>query len=107
MVDIICPMNLSVIAEPGDNSSSVDWNEPVVTGWNGQTSLTSSLPPGTFLIGIHKVDYTQRFEQQYMVVLECSFFISVGGEYKLLLKAVDTITQNNCKQLLKISNYLK
>ncbi|XP_033640242.1 uncharacterized protein LOC117300656 [Asterias rubens] len=80
VVDIICPMNLSVIAEPGDNSSSVDWNEPVVTGWNGQTSLTSSLPPGTFLIGIHKVDYTQRFEQQYMVVLECSFFISVGGQ---------------------------
>ncbi|XP_071804174.1 uncharacterized protein [Asterias amurensis] len=82
VVDIVCPKNVSVLASPGDTSSSVDWNEPVITGWNGPTSFTSTAQPGTdtFLIGTHQVDYTQRFAAEYNVVLECSFFVSVGGQ---------------------------
>ncbi|XP_033640186.1 low-density lipoprotein receptor-related protein 2-like isoform X3 [Asterias rubens] len=82
VVDIVCPMNVNVLASPGDTSSSVDWNEPVITGWNGPTSFTSTAQPGTdtFLIGTHQVNYTQRFAAKYNVVLECSFFISVGGQ---------------------------
>ena len=90
VVDIVCSMNLSVLASPGDTRSSVDWNEPVITGWDGPTKFSSTSLPGIdiFLIGTHEVNYTQHFAAEYSVVLECSFFVSVGGEYKFLIPSV-------------------
>ncbi|XP_038051809.1 uncharacterized protein LOC119724704 [Patiria miniata] len=77
-VDLDCPVNRTVDAEPGSTSTSVDWMEPVVTGWDGPTNFTSSLSPGVELhIGSHVVNYRQWFE--YGLSLNCSFSVQVIG----------------------------
>ncbi|XP_038051558.1 hyalin-like [Patiria miniata] len=76
-VEFVCPANISVIASPGLNSTSVSWSEPDLTGWDGPTNFTSSSNPGVeLLIGTHQVDFQQYFEA-YNLNLECSFFVVV------------------------------
>ncbi|XP_038051810.1 deleted in malignant brain tumors 1 protein-like [Patiria miniata] len=80
VVDIVCPANVTALASPGLNRTSVNWIEPDLTGWDGPTNFTSTANPGdSFLIGTHKVTYQQWFAK-YGVLLECSFFGTVVGQ---------------------------
>ncbi|XP_038058173.1 uncharacterized protein LOC119729609 isoform X2 [Patiria miniata] len=77
-VDLVCPANFTVDAKPGSTRTSVNWMEPVVTGWDGPTNFTSSLSPGVELqIGSHVVNYRQQFE--YGLNLNCLFSVQVIG----------------------------
>ncbi|XP_038051797.1 adhesion G-protein coupled receptor G6-like [Patiria miniata] len=78
VVDLVCPANFTVDTEPGFTNTSVNWMEPVVTGWDGPTNFTSSFSPGDELeIGSNDVNYQQRFE--YGLSLNCSFSVQVIG----------------------------
>ncbi|XP_038051570.1 uncharacterized protein LOC119724542 [Patiria miniata] len=78
VVDLMCPANFTVDAEPGSTNTSVDWMEPVLTGWDGPTNFTSSFSPGDELeIGSNVVNYRQQFE--YGLILDCSFSVQVIG----------------------------
>ncbi|XP_038044139.1 adhesion G-protein coupled receptor G6-like [Patiria miniata] len=80
VVEIVCPANVSALASPGLNSTSVNWLEPDLTGWNGPTNVTSSNNSGDeLLIGTHRVDYQQWFAA-YNLHFECSFSVVVQGQ---------------------------
>ena len=80
MVDIACPANMTIMANPGSASASVNWLEPDLTGWEGLTNFTSSASPGdTFPIGVQEVTYHQYFGVNDLS-LECSFFVTVVGK---------------------------
>ncbi|XP_022106237.1 hyalin-like isoform X2 [Acanthaster planci] len=79
VVDLVCPENMTALANPGSKRSSVNWMEPDLTGWNGPTNLTSSANPGSvFMIGTHRVSYQQWFAA-YELGLDCSFSVMVVG----------------------------
>ncbi|XP_022088748.1 deleted in malignant brain tumors 1 protein-like [Acanthaster planci] len=80
VVAIVCPANVTSLASPGWNRTSVNWIVPDLTGWDGPTNFTSNANPGdVFLIGTHRIIYQQWFSL-HKVVLTCSFFVTVAGQ---------------------------
>ena len=80
MVDIECPANMTIMANPGSASARVNWPEPDLTGLKRLTNFTSSASPGgTFPIGVQEVTYHQYFGVNDLS-LECSFFVEIIGE---------------------------
>ncbi|XP_033630594.1 uncharacterized protein LOC117292594 [Asterias rubens] len=78
-VGLTCPVLEVVPASPGENSSSVFWNDPDVTGWGG-SNLTSTAKSGdVFEIGTYNVTYDQWFGVNNLQ-LTCSFNFSVVGQ---------------------------
>ena len=78
-VGLTCPVLEVVPASPGENSSSVFWNDPDVTGWDG-SNLTSTAKSGdVFEIGTYNVTYDQWFGVNNLQ-LTCSFNVSVVGK---------------------------
>ncbi len=75
VVDLICPSDVAVHTEPGSNTITVNWKEPILTGSN-ETNYTSTAESGDeFLIGSQRVTYHQWFASS--LTLTCSFEVVV------------------------------
>ncbi|XP_022088885.1 adhesion G-protein coupled receptor G6-like [Acanthaster planci] len=78
-LDLVCPASFQVLAQPGFTETHVSWKEPVLTGYDGPSNVTSNATPGAvFDIGLHEIVYRQRFES-YQILLQCSFTVEVVG----------------------------
>ncbi|XP_071788134.1 uncharacterized protein [Asterias amurensis] len=78
-VGLTCPVLEVVPASPGENSSSVFWNDPDVTGWDGSNFTSTAKSGKVFEIGTYNVTYDQRFGVNNLQ-LTCSFNVSVVGQ---------------------------
>ncbi|XP_071797061.1 uncharacterized protein [Asterias amurensis] len=78
-VSLTCPVLEVVPASPGENSSSVFWNDPDVTGWDGSNFTSTAKSGDLFVIGTRNVTYDQWFGVNNLQ-LTCSFNVSVVGQ---------------------------
>ncbi|XP_071793327.1 adhesion G-protein coupled receptor G7-like [Asterias amurensis] len=78
-VSLTCPVLEVVPASPGENSSSVFWNDPDVTGWDGSNFTSTAKSGDLFVIGTRNVTYNQWFGVNNLQ-LTCSFNVSVVGQ---------------------------
>ena len=79
VVTILCPPDVSVLADPGSTEAAMSWFPPELQGWDGPSNFTSNSNPGdNLLVGTHRVDYVQWFAEQDLV-LRCSFDVAVTG----------------------------
>ena len=96
VVDLVCPETFSVVANPIDSLTIVDWEEPHLTGWNGTNFTSTAVSGGGFMIGEHEVTYHQWFGFNNLV-LQCSFVFRVIG--KLFVKLLyNFLFTNSTKQ---------
>lgn len=90
VVDLVCPLNVTVSTDPGSNTNRVNWQEPDLTGWN-KTNFTSTAVSGNiFPIGSKEVTYHQWFGTR--LSLTCSFYITVAGEGNCLSFTIQSIS---------------
>ncbi|XP_033630027.1 adhesion G-protein coupled receptor G4-like isoform X2 [Asterias rubens] len=78
-VGLTCPVLEVVPASPGENSSSVFWKDPDVTGWDGSNFTSTAKSGDVFEIGTRNVTYDQWFGVNNLQ-LTCSFNVSVVGQ---------------------------
>ena len=81
VVELVCPANVTALANPGSTQARVNWMEPDLTEWDGPTNLTSSSNPGAeFVIGTHHMVSYRQFFAEFNLVLDCSFAVAVVGK---------------------------
>ncbi|XP_071797060.1 uncharacterized protein [Asterias amurensis] len=78
-VSLTCPVLEVVPASPGENSSSVFWNDPDVTGWDWSNFTSTAKSGKVFVIGTYNVTYDQWFGVNNLQ-LTCSFNVIVVGQ---------------------------
>ncbi|XP_022097501.1 uncharacterized protein LOC110982977 isoform X2 [Acanthaster planci] len=77
---VVCPPNITVLANPGSTSANINWLEPVLIGWVGPVNIMSNVSSGAlFPIGTTAVNY-KLSSTRFSLALECEFIVTVEAQ---------------------------
>ncbi|XP_070545240.1 hyalin-like [Ptychodera flava] len=91
-----CPDNVTIFADPGENSTIVTWFPPLATDNSGPlSSITSTARPRQFF-QIGKTEVVYVFADLFSNTASCAFYVTVIGEFCFWAMC--------CKQILSLSS---